>query len=373
MKRILVVIGTRPEAIKLAPVIHELRNRVDVFKTHVCLTGQHQEMLHQAIDYFEIEFNYDLKSMKKNQSLSELSAILTNKLQKTLDTFRPHLILVQGDTTSALVGALSGYYNKVQVGHVEAGLRSNNKFSPFPEELNRKLIGVLADHHFAPTRRAAKNLLSEGVLDTHIIVTGNTVIDALFFTLKKIEKSPPSLGRLDSVVSNGHKVTLITGHRRENFGQGLENVCYAIRRLAAKFSDVEFIYCVHLNPNVQVPVSTILGNLPNVHLVPPFGYVPFVSLLRSAHLVLTDSGGIQEEAPSLGKPVLVTRDVTERSEAVEAGTAILVGPDQGKIFSEASRLLENDAERAAMAGISNPFGDGRAARRIVEYILRLDL
>ena len=373
MKKILLVVGTRPEAIKLAPVFHELRNRSDVFKTHVCLTGQHREMLYQAVDYFEIEVNYDLKAMKNNQNLSELTATLANNFQKVVDAFRPQLILVQGDTTSALVGALAGYYNRVQVGHIEAGLRSMNKFSPFPEELNRKLIAVLADHHFAPTRGAEQTLLSEGVLESRIIRTGNTVIDALFFTLKKIEKSPPSLGSLEFVVNNGHKVTLITGHRRENFGEGLENICDAIRKLAEKFDDVIFIYAVHLNPNVQKPVSQILGNLRNVYLVPPLGYVPFVHLLSSAHLVITDSGGIQEEAPSLGKPVLVTREVTERPEAVEAGTAILVGTDQRMIFSEASRLLENDGERTMMTGVSNPFGDGQAARRIVEYISKLDL
>lgn len=368
MKNVLVILGTRPEAIKLAPVIHELNKFPEQFKTAVCATGQHSEMLYQAIQHFELTLEYDLKLMKKGQTLSELTAALISKLPKVLEVFCPDIILVQGDTTTAFVGALTGYYYQVEIGHVEAGLRTNNKFAPFPEEMNRRLTGKLTDHHFAPTQKAKESLLNEGVDQSNILITGNTVIDALFYTLKKNKKSLPSLGKLESVLANGHKKVLITGHRRENFGEGFFNICQAIQDLAQRFDNVDFIYPVHLNPNVQEPVYNILENKKNIHLIPPVGYTPFVRLMNEAHIILTDSGGIQEEAPSLGKPVLVMRDVTERPEAVEAGTSILVGTDKNKIFNEASKLLTDTDAWSAMSHIDNPFGDGKASQRIVDYL-----
>ncbi len=371
MKKVLVIVGTRPEVIKMAPVIQALYSQSDIFITKVCSTGQHSEMLYQAVEYFDINLDYDLKLMKKEQTLSRITAALAKYLPAVLEDFSPHIILVQGDTTSAFVGGLAGYYQQIQIGHVEAGLRTENKFAPFPEEMNRRLLGVLTDHHFAPTQRAKHALLREGIDESRIVVTGNTVIDALFYTLKKNETSPPSLGNLEPVISNGRKMILITGHRRENFGEGFKNICEAIRKLALEFSDTAFIYPVHLNPNVQNPVYKILGGLDNIYLVSPMGYVPFVRLMNAAHIILTDSGGIQEEASSLGKPVLVMREVTERLEAVESGNALLVGTDTSEIFREASRLLTDSAAWNAMSNMSSPFGDGKAAMRIVEYLANL--
>ncbi len=373
MKRILVIVGTRPEVIKMAPVIKALRSQPDIFETKVCSTGQHAEMLYHTIEYFDIKLDYDLKLMKEGQTLSQLTAALVKHLPVVFEDFHPHIILIQGDTTSAFVGGLVSYYQQIQIGHIEAGLRTENKYAPFPEEMNRRLVGILSDHHFAPTQRAKQALLHEGVEESQIIVTGNTVIDALFYILKKIEKSPPSLGHLDPIIANGQKIILITGHRRENFGEGFKNICEAIRTLAQELNDIVLIYPVHLNPNVQKPVYKILGKLPNVYLVPPMGYVPFVRLMNAAYIVLTDSGGIQEEAPSLGKPVLVMREVTERQEAVEAGTALLVGADKSKIVYEASRLSTDKAAWNAMSKINNPFGDGKAASRIVDYLAKLEI
>jgi len=370
-KKVLVVVGTRPEIIKMGPVIHELCGRPSFFYTKVCLTGQHREMVDQSIEFLNINADYDLNIMTKDQTLSELTAVIVKKLCDVLEDFRPHIVLVQGDTTTAFVSALVGNYYRVQVGHIEAGLRTYDKHAPFPEELNRCLVGVLADYHFAPTVRAKQALLREGIDESKILVTGNTVVDAILHILEKIKLSPPSLGELESIVSNGRRNVLITGHRRENFGKGFESICMAIRLLAQEFDDFNFIYPVHLNPNVQRPVFNILGNLPNVHLVSPIGYAPFVRLMSLSHIILTDSGGIQEEAPSLGKPVLVMRDVTERPEATEAGTAILVGADKDRIVREASNLLTDTAALNRMGKINNPYGDGRAARRIADYLERL--
>lgn len=370
-RKVLVVIGTRPEIIKMAPVIHELGGRANIFNTRTCLTGQHREMLDQSIEFFNIRADYDLNIMKKGQTLSQLTAAIVKNLNHVLENFEPEIILVQGDTTTAFVAALVGNYHRIQVGHVEAGLRTHNKYAPFPEEMNRCLIGVLADHHFAPTLRAKEALLREGIGESKILVTGNTVVDALFYILEKIRLSPPSLGEIESIISNGRKIVLITGHRRENFGKGFENICMAIQSLAQDFHNFNFVYPVHLNPNVQKPVFGILGNLPNVHLVPPMGYVPFVRLMSKSRIILTDSGGIQEEAPSLGKPVLVMRNVTERPEAIEVGTAVLVGTDKDKIVREASKLLTNTAAREKMSNINNPYGDGKAAIRIVDCLQSL--
>jgi len=366
--KILIVVGTRPEAIKLAPVVHALKGRPHLTETRVCLTGQHKEMLYQVIDHFEITPDYDLKLMKSNQTLFELTASLIFNLAPVLEDFMPDLILVQGDTTTAFVGGLAGYYKKIQVGHVEAGLRTENKFSPFPEEMNRRLAAVLADHHFAPTERAKEALLKEGVANSNIIVTGNTVIDALLFTLRKVKENPPVIEELEGILGSGRKIVLITGHRRENFGEGFKDICEAVRILSMELKDAAFIYPVHMNPNVQGPVYSLLGELPNVFLLPPLGYVPFVRLMAAAHIILTDSGGIQEEAPSLGKPVLVMRDTTERQESVDAGTAVLVGTDKEKIVKEVVRLMTDGAAWETMSRIKNPFGDGKSAFRIVEYI-----
>jgi UDP-N-acetylglucosamine 2-epimerase (non-hydrolysing) len=370
-KKILILMGTRPEAIKLAPVFYALKEKNHFFETRICLTGQHQEMLHQAIQHFEITPDYDMKLMKKGQTLFELTASLVSNLDRVLNTCKPDMILVQGDTTTAFVGGLAGYYKQIQVGHVEAGLRTTDKFAPFPEEMNRRLVSVLADHHFAPTHRAKKALLKEGVRESAIIVTGNTVIDALIFTLKKVSEKLPHIPGLEDILVTGRKIVLITGHRRENFGEEFNNICGAIQTLSVEFRDVVFIYPVHLNPNVQGPVYSMLGALPNVYLLPPLGYLPFVRLMSASHIILTDSGGIQEEAPSLGKPVLVMRETTERPEAVDSGTAILVGTKKEEIIEEASRLLTDEIAWEIMSKTENPFGDGKSAHRIVEYIERI--
>lgn len=368
MKKVLVIIGTRPEAIKLAPVVHALREMPDDFETRVCLTGQHREMLYQALNNFDISYEYDLKLMKPGQTLSQITSSIGEALQKVIDGYCPDVILVQGDTTTAFVGGLVGFYNKVKIGHVEAGLRTNDKYAPFPEEMNRRLVSSLADYHFAPTEMAKKALLKEGVRPEAIVVTGNTVIDALFYTLKNTGQDMSEIDSLKSILASGKRILLITGHRRENFGEGFLNICEAIKTIATDFPDLILVYPVHLNPNVQTPVYSLLEGMDNIFLIDPVSYVPFVKLMDSAYIVLTDSGGVQEEAPSLGKPVLVMRDVTERQEAVEAGTAILVGTDQEKIVSEVTRLLTNKADWEEMSKTRNPFGDGKAASRIVEFL-----
>lgn len=371
MKKILVVLGTRPEALKLATVIHELKRYPAEFKVAVCSTGQHGEMLYQVIDYFHLTLEYDLKIMRPGQTLSALTAALFSKLPSVIDEYKPDVILVQGDTTTAFAGALAGYYFKVKVGHIEAGLRTSNKYAPFPEEMNRRLVGGVADYHFAPTLGAQKALLQEGVSPKKVTVTGNTIIDALFYTIEKIKRISPPLGELEPLLEGEKKVVLITGHRRENFGEGFRQICQAIHELAEKFNDVNFVYPVHLNPNVQKPVYDFLSRCLNVKLIPPVDYPTFVKLLNGASIILTDSGGVQEEGPSLGKPVIVMRDVTERPEAVEAGTAILVGTDKDKIISEVSRLLTDDNAYNAMSKLSNPFGDGKASMRIVEFLKKV--
>jgi UDP-N-acetylglucosamine 2-epimerase (non-hydrolysing) len=368
MKKVLVVIGTRPEAIKLAPVVHALAARPGAFETAVCLTGQHREMLAQAVDHFDLPIAHDLGLMRAGQTLAALTAALVTGVAGVVERLCPHVLLVQGDTTTAFAASLVAYYNGVEVGHVEAGLRSGKKRSPFPEEMNRRLVSVLADHHFAPTERARRALLDEGIDERRVLVTGNTVIDALFYIRRKIAASPPPLGALEPVVASGRRMVLITGHRRESFGEGFQRICEAIRDLSRRFAEVAFVYPVHLNPNVQEPVRRILGGLPNVHLGDPLSYLPFVRLMEAAHVILTDSGGIQEEAPSLGKPVLVMREVTERPEGVEAGNALLVGTDRERIVREVSRLLEDESAWQAMARVNNPYGDGRAAERIAEYL-----
>lgn len=370
MRKVLIVMGTRPEVIKMAPIIHRVELTKPPLLLRTCITGQHKELLEGITDCFNIEAHYELNVLRKGQSLAELTSSLLPSLEKVFRDFRPDVMLVQGDTTTAFAGALTAYYENSLVGHVEAGLRTYDKRAPFPEEMNRRIVGSLADFHFAPTRRAREALLKEGVADNTILVTGNTVIDALHMAIDQVKRNPPHLGHLEQYLGEGKRVVLITGHRRENFGDGFREICAGIRRLAELFPDVTFVYPVHLNPNVEVPVYGILGGRENIRLVPPMGYLPFVRLMNAACLILTDSGGIQEEAPSLGKPVLVMRDVTERPEAVEAGTARLVGNASESIIREVSILLRDKKAYEAMQKPVNPYGDGLASHRIVEFLSR---
>lgn len=372
MKKISVILGTRPEAIKLCPVILELKKRSEL-DCKVCVTGQHREMLDQVLPVFGVIPDVDLDLMRPNQSLGGLTSRAIEALDRYLAEDKPDVVLVQGDTTTVLCAALAAFYHKIPIAHVEAGLRTWNMASPWPEEANRVLTTRLAKWHFAPTETNRLNLLKEGVPQDDIYVTGNTVIDALFLALEKIKKYPPRITGLagESLDFLGErKMVLITGHRRENFGEGFENICHAIAELAQRFPNVHFIYPVHLNPNVQEPVERILrGNgLRNIHLIEPQPYLPFVALMNRSHIILTDSGGVQEEAPSLGKPVLVMRDTTERPEAVEAGTVKIVSTDVEKIVSEASRLICCEDYYGQMTRKHNPYGDGAAAQRIVDVL-----
>lgn len=371
MKKVLFIFGTRPEAIKMAPMIKELQARADTFDVRVCVTGQHREMLDQVLDFFSIKPDYDLDIMKPGQTLFGVTARILEKIEPVIDDFKPDVILVQGDTTSAFVGALAGYYKQIDVGHLEAGLRSGDIYSPFPEEINRMLVGRIAKYHFAPTQRAYDALLHEGTPKDHVSLVGNTVIDALLLGIKIIkEKGDKEYTKHIPDIDWNHRVILVTGHRRESFGGGFEDMCHAIRRLAEGNEDVELIYPVHLNPNVQEPVKRILSGLKNVHLISPLDYPDLLWLMEKSYIVLTDSGGIQEEAPSLGKPVLVMREVTERQDGVEAGTAKLVGTNEEKIYSEAQRLLDDDSAYSAMANAVNPYGDGTAAKQIADILGR---
>ena len=365
MKKILTIFGTRPEAIKLAPVIKELERRNDVFMSKVCVTAQHREMLDPFLQLFEIKPDWDLNIMQPNQSLFDLTAKALVKLKEVLEEEKPDLVLVQGDTTTTFTAALAAYYLKIKVGHVEAGLRTLDKYNPFPEELNRRLVGHIADLHFAPTKRAKDNLLSEGIPESSIFVTGNTVVDALFMILAQT-KSEDYLPR--ALFHPDCKLILVTAHRRESFGEGIANICLALREIVERASDVEIVYPVHLNPNVREPVYRMLGGEERIRLIEPLDYISFVHLMKSSYLILTDSGGIQEEAPSLGKPVLVLRNTTERPEAVEAGAAKLVGTNPQRIVEETLRLLQDPLEYFRMANVPNPFGDGKASLRIAEIL-----
>jgi len=376
---ILSIFGTRPEAIKMAPVVHALEAAPGM-KSIVCVSAQHREMLDQVLNLFQIQPQVDLDLMRPDQSLAELTASIFTHLDPVLKRYRPDWILIQGDTTTVMASALLAYYHRIRVGHVEAGLRTGDKWQPFPEEINRRVASTVADLHFAPTAWARQNLLNEGIAPESILVTGNTVIDALQFTARQ-PPTPEVLALFERVgilhpasqPAGDQRLVLITAHRRENFGRPLENICHAIRRLAEAYSDtVRFVYPVHLNPNVQEPVYRILSDIPNVSLLPPLDYLPWVNLLKSATLLLTDSGGLQEEAPGFGIPVLVMRAVTERPEGVEAGTLRLVGTDEETIYSEARRLLDDPQAYAQMAKAVNPYGDGRAAGRIVQAILQYE-
>jgi UDP-N-acetylglucosamine 2-epimerase (non-hydrolysing) len=367
MKKILLVFGTRPEAIKMAPLVKEFRKYPNLFETRVCVTAQHRRMLDQVLEFFEITPDYDLNLMRPGQNLFQLTADIVTELKPVLESFQPDYVFVHGDTTTSTVAALASFYAGTCVCHIEAGLRTYNKRAPFPEEINRQLTGRLTDIHFAPAPGARENLVSEKV-SGRVEVTGNTVIDALFFAIEKLKNySDPEIETLKNTVDFSKRIILVTGHRRENFGEGFIHICQALLEIA-QTPDVEIVYPVHLNPNVQVPVHSLLENANNIRLVAPLAYPAFVWLMEKSYLILTDSGGIQEEAPSLGKPVLVMRETSERPEAVEAGTVRLVGADRDKIVSETVRLLQDAQYYAAMRKIHNPYGDGHAVQRIVEFI-----
>jgi UDP-N-acetylglucosamine 2-epimerase (non-hydrolysing) len=377
-KRILSIFGTRPEAIKMAPVIKALESHPKEFESLVCVTAQHREMLDQVLNLFRIKPDFDLNLMQENQKLSKLTSDILISLDQLLDKVKPDWVLVQGDTTTTMAASLAAFYHRTHIAHIEAGLRTYNKYAPFPEEINRHMTSVIADLNFAPTEEAKQNLLKEGVGEEKIFVTGNTVIDALLMIVER--QSQPGVqekwnryfsDKFGISFDNGRRQILVTGHRRESFGEGFENICNALREIVLSYEDVEIIYPVHLNPNVQEPVRRILNNTKRIHLIQPLDYEPFVYLMSKSYLILTDSGGIQEEAPSLGKPVLVMRETTERPEAVKAGTARLVGTDQNKIRSETNLLLSNKETYLAMSMAWNPYGDGKAAARITDGLLNL--
>ncbi len=371
MKKVLFIFGTRPEAIKLAPVILELRKFPGIFDVHVCVTAQHREMLDQVLRFFEITPDTDLDIMRPGQSLFDVTISSLNGLKDTIQSVDPEWVIVQGDTTTVFTASLAAFYYRIKVAHVEAGLRSFDKFAPFPEEMNRAMTTCIADLHFCPTENARTNLLKEGVNDESIAVVGNTVIDALLYGVKKVK----NLNIADfggafkgiGIQDLAKKIILVTGHRRENFGEPFRNICNALKKIASR-KDVTVVYPVHLNPNVRKPVYDILHGFENVHLIEPLDYSAFVWLMGKSYLILTDSGGVQEEAPSLGKPVLVMREVTERTEGIESGTARLVGTDEARIISEVSSLLDDLQQYAAMANRKNPYGDGTSALRIREVL-----
>jgi UDP-N-acetylglucosamine 2-epimerase (non-hydrolysing) len=371
----MLVFGTRPEAIKMAPLYHALKACPQQFETQVCVTAQHRQMLDQVLRGFEIIPDIDLNLMKAGQDLYDVTASVLLGMRDVLRQHRPAALLVHGDTTTSLAAAMAGFYAGVPVGHVEAGLRTHDVYAPFPEEFNRQIVSKVARWHFAPTDLSKQNLLNERVADDRITVTGNTVIDALLWMLARIDADAGRQTELVNFLNNRlpfawqiERFVMSTGHRRENFGDGFLQICAALKDLAARYPDVHFVYPVHLNPNVQQPVKSLLADLSNVHLIEPLDYEPFVYLLKHSHIVLTDSGGIQEEAPSLGKPVLVMRDVTERPEAVDAGTVILVGANRERVVANVSALLENDATYKRMSHAHNPYGDGNACERIIEVL-----
>ena len=363
----MVVFGTRPEAVKLAPVIKELNRHTAEIHTTVCITAQHRHMLDQVLNVFGITPDIDLDLMQPDQSLSELTARIFTDLDPVLEKYQPDWLLIQGDTTTVMAAALLGYYHRIKVGHVEAGLRTHDKWQPFPEEINRRLAGVLADFHFAPTENNRQNLLAEGVPEERIAVTGNPAIDALrMIAQQPVPPEAEALLKQAGVLPGGRRLVLVTAHRRESFGQPIMDICAAIQTLAHHYDDsITFIYPVHLNPNIQRPVHNLLSQIDNIILLPPLDYLPLIHLMKHATLILTDSGGIQEEAPSFGIPTLVLRERTERQEGVEAGTLRLVGTNPDRIVSEARRLLDDPKAHTAMAGAVNPYGDGHAAERIV--------
>lgn len=370
--RILSVFGTRPEAIKMAPLVKRLSSE-PALTSRVCITGQHREMLDQVLSLFEITPEYDLDIMQPSQDLTDITSMILEGLRPVLIDFKPHYVLVHGDTSTTFAASLAAYYLRIPVAHIEAGLRTNNIYEPWPEEVNRKLTSVIASMHFAPTKEAEANLLKEGHKSENIFVTGNTVIDALVSVSKKIDLNESLRGeiaRTFNFLTENSKVVLVTGHRRENFGIGFERICIALKKAAHMFPDVEFVYPLHLNPNVKEPVRKLLAQVQNIHLIKPLDYLPFVYLMKRSSIILTDSGGIQEEGPSLGKPVLVMRDVTERPEAVNAGGVKLVGTDPQRILNELKELLTCDKASFEKNLLNNPYGDGNASGRIIERLLK---
>ena len=368
--KVLTVFGTRPEAIKMAPLVHALA-RDPHFEAKVCVTAQHREMLDQVLKLFSIVPDYDLNIMQPGQGLTEITCRILEGLKPVLESFKPDVVLVHGDTTTTMAASLAAFYQRIPVGHVEAGLRTGDLSSPWPEEGNRTLTGHLATYHFAPTETSRQNLLRENIVDNRITITGNTVIDALFWVRDRVlsdEALRNELTQRYPFLANGKKMILVTGHRRESFGRGFEQICHALAEIAANNPDVQIVYPVHLNPNVSEPVNRILGHVENVMLIEPQDYLPFVWLMNRAWLILTDSGGIQEEAPSLGKPVLVMREMTERPEAVSAGTVCLVGTDSQRIVNEVTRLLHDESAWQAMSRAHNPYGDGQACHRILSAL-----
>lgn len=382
MKKILLTFGTRPEAIKMAPLIKELEKHSDRFKTYVCVTGQHREMLDQVLELFNITPDYDLNIMKQGQDLYDITANVLLLFKDVLKSIQPDLVLVHGDTTTSTAAALASFYQQIPVGHIEAGLRTCNIYSPFPEEMNRQITSKIAYYHFSPTLSSKQNLLREGIVDRNIFVTGNTVIDALYLVLDKIRSNSEVEDNIKKVITDkgydvsrvipGKKIVLITGHRRENFGEGFINICKGIKTLVNNYPEVDFVYPMHLNPNVREPIKKIFGTdlkaFNNIFFIEPLEYLSFVYLMAKSTIVLTDSGGIQEEAPGLGIPVLVMRDTTERPEAVEAGTVKLVGTDTEKIVNEVSKLIDNSEYYSSMSSAINPYGDGSSCKRIVEAL-----
>ena len=383
MKTIMLVFGTRPEAIKMCPLVKEFQKYTEQFKTIVCVTGQHREMLDQVLTIFDIKPDYDLNIMRQGQDLYDVTARVLTGMREVLKEIKPDIVLVHGDTTTSTAAALAAFYQQIPVGHVEAGLRTHNIYSPWPEEMNRLLTGRLATYHFSPTPLSRNNLIKESINDRNIIVTGNTVIDALYWVVDKIKNNKELDNELESVLSkagydvnrldNGKKLVLITGHRRENFGDWFINMCTAIKDLTIKHPNVDFVYPMHLNPNVRKPIHEVFGedlsHLENMFFIEPLEYLSFVYLMEKSSIVLTDSGGIQEEAPGLGKPVLVMRDTTERPEALNAGTVKLVGTDYNKIVNEVSSLIDDKAAYEKMSKAVNPYGDGLACGRIVNALL----
>jgi UDP-N-acetylglucosamine 2-epimerase len=370
MKKVLTVFGTRPEAIKMAPVVKALANDEGI-DARVCVTAQHRQMLDQVLDLFEIKPDYDLDLMREGQTLGDLTSGILQSIGTVFDDWHPDAVLVHGDTTTTLAASLAAFYRYIPVGHVEAGLRTGNVWSPWPEELNRRVTDAVSSWLFAPTEQSKHNLFSEGAPASHVVLTGNTVIDALLQVTRKLDRDTAlrdSVSARYPFLDPSRRLILVTGHRRESFGEPFQNFCEALRQIALKYDDVQLVYPVHLNPNVRTPVNAMLRDLPNVYLIDPQDYLPFVYLMTKAYLIITDSGGIQEEAPALGKPVLVTRDTTERPEAVRAGTARLVGTNTDRIVSEVRGLLDDRAEYVAMARANNPYGDGHAAERIVDAL-----
>jgi len=367
-KKHLIVFGTRPEAIKMAPLVKEFQKE-ESFETKVCVTAQHREMLDQVLSFFDIKPDYDLNLMKPGQNLYNLTADIITGMKSVLEDFSPDYVYVHGDTTTTMATSIASFYSGAKVCHVEAGLRTHDKRSPFPEEINRQVAGRIADFHFAPTEQSKQNLLAENTREEDILITGNTVIDALFFSSAKVEHiDNAEIEKLKTSIDLSKKIILVTGHRRENHGQGFINICEALKEIAVTNPEIQIIYPVHLNPNVKGPVYEILSDVKNVILVEPLAYPAFVWLMNQSYMIITDSGGIQEEAPSLGKPVLVMRDTTERPEAVNAGTVILVGTDKNKIVSEAQSLLNDQIRYQSMRELHNPYGDGTACERIVNFI-----